>query len=64
MKKSYIAESIMREYNKEIRMKANKQRAELELFIRKACKDCKNKNTDLCHIARNIDGNLQCVFKE
>lgn len=62
--KSYIADNIMREYNKKKRIKINKQRTELELFIKKVCKNCKNKKTDLCHITRNIDGVLQCVFKE
>jgi hypothetical protein len=54
----------MREYKKEKRVKANKERAEFELFKRKVCADCKNKHTDLCHIVRNINGDLQCAFKE
>lgn len=62
--KSYIDDNIMREYKKEKRVKANKERAEMELFIRKVCKDCKNRNTNLCTIVRNINGNLQCAFKE
>lgn len=62
--KSYIADNIMREYIKKKRAKANKERAEFELFKRKACADCKNKDTNLCKIVRNINGDLQCVFKE
>lgn len=62
--KSFIADNIMREYKKEKRFKANRDRAEMELFIRKVCANCKNKNTDLCTIVRNINGDLQCAFKE
>ena len=64
MKKSYIADNIMKEYAKKKRYKENKARAEIELFKRKVCADCKNKDTDLCKIVRDINGNLQCVFKE
>ena len=64
MGKSYIAENIMREYVKKKRYESNRKRAELDLFKRKVCANCKNKDTDLCHIARNVDGNLQCAFKE
>lgn len=64
MKKSYIADNIIREYAKKKRYKANKERAELDLFKRKVCSNCKNKDTDLCSIRRNIEGNLQCAFKE
>jgi len=62
--KSYIADNIMREYIKKKRVKANKERAEFELFKRKVCADCKNKDTNLCHVVRNINDDLQCVFKE
>lgn len=62
--KSYIADNIMREYEKKKRAKANKERAEMELFTRKVCIDCKNKDTNLCHIVRNINNDLQCAFKE
>lgn len=64
MKKSYIADNIIREYAKKRRYKVNKERAELDLFKRKVCFNCKNKKTDLCSIRRNIEGNLQCAFKE
>lgn len=62
--KSYIADNIMREYEKKKRVKENKERAEFELFKRKVCADCKNKNTNLCHVVRNVNEDLQCVFKE
>lgn len=64
MRNSYIADNIMREYIKKKRYKRNKEKAEMELFKRKVCVDCKNKDTNLCHIVRNINGDLQCVFKE
>lgn len=64
MQKSYIADNIMKDYIKKKRYKQNKERAELDLFKRKVCADCKNKNTNLCKIVRNINGDLQCVFKE
>ena len=56
-KKSYIASSIMQEYN-------NKRKAELLQFQKKNCKFCKNKHTNKCEIRRNIDGELNCQFKE
>jgi len=62
--KSYIADNIMREYNKKKRHAQNKARAEMDLFKRKVCLNCENKNTKLCKIVRNIDGNLQCSFKK
>ena len=64
MKKSYIADNIMRDYIKKKRYECNKAKAEIELFKRKVCTDCKNKDTNLCEIIRNTNGNLQCVFKE
>lgn len=64
MRNSYIADNIMQEYIKKKRYIHNRERAEMELFKRKVCADCENKNTNLCHIVRNINGDLQCVFKE
>lgn len=64
MGKSYIADNIMRDYIKKKRYIYNRERAEIELFKRKVCEDCENKDTNLCHIVRNINGDLQCVFKE
>lgn len=64
MYKSYIAENIDREYRTKKRYEANKRRSRIELFKRIHCKDCKNKNTNLCNITINIRGELQCVYKE
>lgn len=62
--KSYIADNIMREYEKKKRVKENKERAEFEAFKKENCKNCKNKTTNLCTVVRGISGKLQCVFKE
>ena len=64
MRKSYIADNILREYQKEKRYKENKERAELQAFFKNNCTDCKNKKTKLCHIVKNINGDFQCAFKE
>ncbi len=63
MKKSYIAESIMREYERKKRYKAKMQRKELAKFIKENCSICKNSNTKLCHIVKNIDNKFSCPFK-
>lgn len=63
MKKSYIANNIMNDYFNKKRRKQNKRDSELEEFKRKICIDCKYKNTNVCSINRNIEGNLQCIFK-
>jgi len=62
--KSYLADNIMREYRKKKYYKENKRRSELQNFMKQNCINCKNKTTDLCKITRNIDGQLQCAFKE
>jgi len=64
MGKSYIAESIMREYRKQKQYEDNKRWSEMQNYIKINCINCKNKSTDLCEIRRNIDGNLQCVNKK
>lgn len=64
MRKSYIADNIMKDYIKKKRYKRNKERAEFELFKKEVCANCKNKDTNLCHIVRNINNDLQCSFKE
>lgn len=64
MKKSYIADNIMREYRKRKQYKDNKRWSEMQNYIKINCINCKNKSTDLCEIRRNIDGNLQCVNKK
>ena len=64
MKKSYIADNIMREYRKQKQYEENKKWSEMQNYIKINCINCKNKSTDLCEIRRNIDGNLQCVNKK
>lgn len=64
MKKSYIADNIMREYERKKRYEDNKKRSEMQNYIKRNCINCKNKSTDLCEIRRNIDGNLQCAYKK
>lgn len=63
MKKSYIAESIMREYERKKRYEAKIQRQELAKFIKENCLKCKNKQTQLCHIVKNVDNKFSCPFK-
>lgn len=64
MKKSYIADNIMREYRRQKQYEDNKRWSEMQNYIKINCINCKNKSTDLCEIRRNIDGNLQCVNKK
>ena len=61
---SYIADNIMRKYRSKKRYEANKEWAETQKFIKENCVNCKNKNTYLCTITRNIEGKQQCAFKE
>jgi hypothetical protein len=63
MGKSYIAESIMREYERKKRYEAKIQRKELAKFIEQNCSKCKNRQTQLCHIVKNIDNKFSCPFK-
>lgn len=37
-----------------------------ETYKRELCSNCRNKNTNvnLCHITKNIKGNLQCCYYE
>ena len=64
MKKSYIADNIMREYRKQKQYEDNRRWSEMQNYIKINCINCRNKSTDLCEIRRNIDGNLQCVNKK
>lgn len=64
MKKSYIADNIMREYRKRKQYEDNKRWSEMQNYIKINCINCKNKSTDLCEIRRNIEGNLQCAYKK
>lgn len=61
---SYIADNIINEYRKKKRYEANKIRAEINKFHKENCYNCKNKDTDICEIRRDISGNLKCAFKE
>lgn len=63
MGKSRIADSIMREYERKKRYEAKIQRQELAKFIKENCLKCKNKQTQLCHIVKNIDNKFSCPFK-
>ena len=63
MKKSYIADNIMREYERKKRYEAKMQRKELAKFINEKCSKCQNKQTQLCHIVKNIDNKFSCPFK-
>ena len=63
MKKSYIADNIMREYERKKRYEAKIQRQELAKFIKENCTKCKNNNTKLCHIVKNVDNKFSCPFK-
>ena len=63
MSKSRIAESIMREYERKKRYEAKIQRQELAKFIKENCLKCKNKQTQLCHIVKNVDNKFSCPFK-
>lgn len=38
--------------------------SELEIFIKEHCINCKNKETDLCTISRNINNELKCIYEE
>lgn len=56
MRGSYLAKIIDEEIKREKRKK--------EMMFRRKCKTCKNKETDLCHITKDIDGKLKCVNYE
>ena len=63
MKKSYIAENIVREYEKKKKYKLKMQKKELAEFIEQNCSKCQNKQTQLCHIVKNVDNKFSCPFK-
>ena len=60
---SKIADSIMLEYKQKKRLEEKKKRKDLQDFMLKNCTICKNKDTNLCHIVRNIKNNLDCSYK-
>ena len=56
MRGSYLAEIVEGEIRREKRLK--------EIAFKKKCKTCKNKSTGICHITKDIEGNLKCVNYE
>ena len=60
MKGGYFSKIAEGEIIREKRMKSH---YEMKKFKQK-CITCKNKRTDLCHITRDIEGNLKCAFYE
>ena len=36
---------------------------QLEKFKKEHCDNCKNKDSDLCEISRNINDRLQCIHE-
>lgn len=56
MRGSYLAKIVDGEIQREKRRQ--------EMIFKRKCKRCKNKETDLCHTVRNIEGELQCVNYE
>lgn len=61
--KSRIAENIMREYDRKKKYEEKKKRKDLQDFMLKNCTICKNKDTNLCHIVRNIENKFDCSYK-
>ena len=53
----------MREYERKKRYEAKMQKQELEKFMKENCLKCKNSNTKLCHIVKNVDNKFSCPFK-
>lgn len=62
--KSYIADNIMKEYNKKKRQEKNSRWSKMQNFIKENCMNCENKKKDLCHISQNINSELQCMYKK
>ncbi len=62
MGKSRIANSIMREYERKKRYEVKMQRKELAKFINEKCSKCQNKQTQLCHIVKNVNNKFSCPF--
>lgn len=61
MRGSKLAEIVEGEINREKRMKDFYERRKLH---KEKCSKCKNRKTDICHITRDIEGNLKCAFYE
>lgn len=62
MKKSFIADNIMRDYTRKKRYEEKIQRQELAKFIKEKCTECSNKETQLCHIVKNTENKFNCPF--
>ena len=60
--KSFIADSIAREYEKKQRFKEKMYKRKIEGFVLNNCSKCKNKDTQLCHITKDINNNFNCTF--
>ena len=61
--KSFIADNIMREIEKRQRFKEKMFKKKIEDFVLNNCAKCKNKETELCHITKDINNNFSCPFK-
>lgn len=61
LKRRYLVDSIVQEYNKKKRYEAKR---EMQEFQKKYCLNCKNKKTSKCEIRRDINGDLKCTFNE
>ena len=61
MKRRYLVDSIVQEYNTK---RKYEKKVEIQQFQKKYCLYCKNKKTDKCDIRRDIDGKLKCVYNE
>ena len=61
--KSFIADNIMREIEKRQRFKEKMFKKKIEDFVLNNCAKCKNKETELCHITKDIKNNFSCPFK-
>lgn len=61
LKRRYLVDSIVQEYNKK---KRYEQKIEMQEFQKKYCLNCKNKKTNKCEIRRDVNGSLMCAFNE
>lgn len=59
MRGSYLAKIVEAEIKREERLR--KKYSKTHEFIEKTCSKCKNNNTTLCHITKDIEGNIKCV---
>lgn len=64
MRKSYIADSIMNEYNRKKKYEVKMQKKELNKFIKENCSICKNNDKNLCHIVKDMESKFNCPFMD